>query len=105
MISVMVQKVRPRKCVTKTARLTPMITPKMRSILLRTVCQLVTWTTITAETTASAAASAPSRAETIAHENPPASAILVATRRNGELADQRLGNLLRRGEIIVCFFV
>src|SRR5258707_12876601 len=97
MLSVMVQKVRPRKCVKKTGRLRPMITPRMRSILLRTVCQLVTWTTITAETTASAAASAPSRAETIAHENPPASAILVANRRDGDLADHRLCNLLRRG--------
>jgi hypothetical protein len=60
---------------------------------------------MTAETTASAAASSPRKAETLAHENPAASALLVANRRNGDLADHMLCNLLRSGWIIVCFFV
>ena len=74
-----------------------MITPRTRSILLRAVCQLVTWTTMTADTTASAAASSPSREETIAHENPAASALLIANRSKGDLDDQTSRNLLRRG--------
>src|SRR5258708_35689352 len=98
-MSVIVQKLRPRKCATGTCRLTLMITRRIRSILLRTVCQLVTWTTITADTTASAAASSPSREETISHENPAAIALLIANRSNGDLDDHRLRNLLR-GELL-----
>src|SRR5258707_11986319 len=96
-MSVIVRKLRPRKCATSTARLTPMITPRIRSILLRTVCQLVTWTTMTEDTTASAAASSPSREETIAHENPAANALLIANRSNGDLDDHTPRNLLRGG--------
>src|ERR1700738_4723760 len=96
-MSVIVQMLRPSKCATNTARLTPMITQRIRSILLRTVCQLVTWTTMTADTTASAAASSPSREETISHENPAASAILIANRSNGDLDDHKRRNLLRGG--------
>src|SRR2546422_11066709 len=96
-MSVIVQKLRPRRCATSTARLTPMITPRIRSILLRTVCQLVTWTTMTADTTASAAASSPSREKTISHDNPAASALLIANRSNGDLDDHTSRNLLRGG--------
>src|SRR5207247_10596070 len=96
-MSVIVQKFRPKRCAISTARITPMITPRTRSILLRAVCQLVTWTTMTADTTASAAASSPSREETIAHENPAASALLRANRSNGDLDDHMSRNLLRGG--------
>src|SRR5689334_12996859 len=96
-MSVIVQMLRPRKRATSTARITPMITPRIRSILLRAVCQLVTWTTMTADTTASAAASSPSREETISHENPAASALLIANRSNGDLDDQTPRNRLRGG--------
>src|SRR5690242_17361758 len=97
MMSVIVQKLRPRRCATSTARLTPTITPRIRSILLRTVCQLVTWTTMTADTTARAAASTPNREETISQDNPAASALLIANRSNGDLDDQTSRNLSRGG--------
>src|SRR5260221_7007993 len=95
MMSVIVQKFRPRRCATTTARLTPMITPRIRSILLRTGCHLATWTTMIADTTASAAASPPNRIETISHDTPAASALLIANRSNGDLDDPILRDLGR----------
>jgi transposase len=64
----------------------------IRWILLLTVCQLVTWTTMTADTTASAAASLPNRVETISQDTPAASALLIANRSNGDLDDHTLLN-------------
>src|SRR2546423_14228431 len=96
-MSVIVQMLRPKRCATSTARITPMITPTIRSMLLRTVCQPVTWTTMTADTTASAAASTPSREETISHERPAASALLMENSSKGDLDDHRSRNLLRGG--------
>src|SRR5438034_10751291 len=96
-MSLIDQLLRARRCTTRTARITPMITPRIRSILLRAVCQLVTWTTMTADTTASGAASAPSREKTISHDKPAASALLRANRSNGDLDDHMSRNLLRGG--------
>ena len=51
----------------------------------------------TADTTASAAASLPSKEEVISHDNPAANAFLIANRSNGDLDNHRLLNLLKGG--------